>query len=80
MSDELTMMDKILTGVIIALSGGMGVQRYQQSRVEKAIDEHNVEIKELREKVRNKTDCADICINFQKTQERMSVEIAQNFR
>ena len=74
------MMDKILTGVIVALSGGMGVQRYQQSRVEKIIDDHNTEIKELREKVRNKIDCADICMNFQKTQERMSVEIAQNFK
>ena len=80
MSDELTMMDKILTGVIVALSGGMGVQRYQQSRVEKIIDEHSDEIKELREKVRIKTDCADICMTFQKSQERMTDKMEAGFQ
>jgi len=80
LSDDLTMMDKILTGVILALSGGMGVQRYQQSRVEKIIDEHNLELKELREKVRDKADCADICMTFQKAQERMTDKMEAGFQ
>ena len=80
MSDDLTMMDKILTGVILALSGGMGVQRYQQSRVEKIIDEHNADIKDLREKARIKTDCADICMTFQKSQERMTDKMEAGFQ
>ena len=80
MSDELTFVDKILTAVILAMGGGIGIQRYQQSRIEKAIDEHAAEIKDIRTKLRSKEDCGDICMNFLKTQERMSVDMAQNFR
>ena len=80
MADEITLTEKIIGAVLLAMGGGMGLQRYQQSRIEKAIDEHSADIKDLRSHVRSKEDCGDICMSFQKTMERMSDKMDEGFQ
>ena len=80
MSEEFTYLDKIFGTILLAFGGGLGVQRYQFARMEKEHDTLIEDMKKLKDNIRSRTDCADICMNFQKVHDRMSVIMSENFK
>jgi len=79
MPDSYTFLEKLFSGLILALGGGVGYQQYRFNRIDKARDEHSKQITELRREMRDKTECGNICMNFQKTMERMTDKVETGF-